>query len=165
MAVDNITGSIIATGANVQVRVGQTSDNCDTILGLASNVSYTENFQTQDAVVIGHLGPISIDPNGYQCEITIGSFVPSKRTMAASGSYGANVTKEVTEFLPDRASIEADGTKKAFQSLDFYNAKTGVVLAKFSGVIITNAGMNVDGNAYMKANVQMRALERVKLTS
>ncbi len=161
MAIDNITGSIIATGANVLVRVGQTSDSCTEVIGLATNVSYSENFQTQDAVVIGHLGPVSIDPNGYTCEITIGCFIPAKLTMGASGTYDATASKAVNEFLPSRSGIETDGIKKAFRSLEFYNQKTGVVIAKFSGVIITNAGMNIDGNAYVKSNVQMRALERV----
>lgn len=160
-ALPNITGSIIATGANVQVRVGIKSDAGDITIGLATNVSYTENFAVQDATVIGHLGPVSIDPNGYTCEITIGSFVPAKRAMG-DNNYTSGITKAMNEFIPDRASVEAVSHLKAFQYLEFYNAKEGVVLAKFSGVIITNTGINVDGNAYVKSNIQMRALERIR---
>jgi len=159
MALPNIKEQIIATGANVEVRVGVNSATPEKTIGLATNVSYSENFQVQDAVVIGHLGPVSIDPNGYNCEITIGTFIPAKR-VTGSKQYEGGGSVTLSELLPTRTDVMEAGKPKGFQYLDFYNKKEKVVLAAFSGVIVTDDGMNIDGNAYAKANIQLRALER-----
>jgi cytoskeletal protein CcmA (bactofilin family) len=44
--------------------------------------------------------------------------------------------------------------------LDFYNKREAKVLASFEGVLITSDGINVEGNAYVRNNVQMRALSK-----
>jgi len=161
MATNNVTTQIIASGANVIMRIGVDSDTPDKHIGLASNVSYTENFQLQKANVIGYLGPVSIDPADYSCEITIGSFVPAKRKMDANDTPLDSTEYGIGELIPSRSTALDNGVK--FQYVDFYNKKTDVVLAAFSGVVVASAGMDVQGNAYAKSNVQLWALERIDL--
>jgi hypothetical protein len=159
MSLPNITTHTLATGASVQVKVGVNSDTPDTIIGLASNVSYQENYNLQDAVVIGVLGPVSIDPQGYSCEITIGSFVPAKLEMGTD-SYQSDIKEAVLEMLPKRSEIFATSKGKVFQSLEFFEKDSGKTLARFLGVVLSNQGMTVEGNTYAKANVQFRAVEK-----
>jgi hypothetical protein len=163
MSLPNITTHTIATGASVQVKVGVNSDKPDTILGLASNVSYQENYNLQDAVVLGVLGPVSIDPQGYSCEITIGSFVPAKLKMGGD-IYDSSITEAVLEKLPKRADIFATLKGKVFQSLEFFDKDSGpngTTLALFLGVVLSSQGMTIEGNTYAKANIQFRAVEKV----
>jgi hypothetical protein len=157
MALPNVTRHIIATGASVQVKVSTASEEPDTILGLASNVSYTENYALDRVRVIGVLGAVSIDPQDYTLEITIGTFVPSKRKI---DTYQSNITKGVLEMLPTHAYISETTKGKAFQSLEFYDKDTGTTLARFIGCMLASAGMTIEGNAYAKANVQLWAIER-----
>ncbi|GAB6276242.1 MAG: hypothetical protein SAMD01599839_07820 [Rectinema sp.] len=159
MPMNNITKQIIASGANVVVRIGKASDSAEIEIGLASNVAFNENFQLQKANVVGYLGPLSIDPADYSCEITIGSFVPAKRNMNANDAPGGS--QALSELVPTRATALDDGVK--FQYLEFYNKKSDTVLAAFSGVVVASSGMNVDGNAYAKSNIQLWALERISL--
>jgi len=42
--------------------------------------------------------------------------------------------------------------------MDFYNKKAGKILVALEGVLITNNGVEADGNSYVKNNVQFRAL-------
>jgi hypothetical protein len=74
MPLPTATTKIIAGGAWAKVRVKV--NNVLYTIGMASNASYSENFALQDANVIGHLGPISIDSQGYQCTVSIGAYVP-----------------------------------------------------------------------------------------
>jgi hypothetical protein len=142
------------------LKVGEETDTLDTILGLASNVSYQENYNLQDAVVIGVLGPVSIDPQGYSCEITVGSFVPAKFKLGTD-TYQSDITAAVLEKLPKRSEIFATSKGKVFQSLEFFDKDSGTTLARFLGVVLSNQGMNIEGNTYAKANVQFRAVEKV----
>jgi len=159
MAMNNITKQIVASGANVVVRVGRNSDSGEIEIGLASNVAYTENFQLQKANVVGYLGPLSLDPADYSCEITIGSFVPAKRKMEANDAPGGS--QALSELVPTRSTALDDGAK--FQYLEFYNKKTDTVLASFAGVVVASSGISVEGNAYAKSNIQLQALERIPL--
>jgi hypothetical protein len=159
MAMNNVTKQIVASGANAVVRVGRSSDTPEIEIGLASDAAYNDDFNLQKANVIGHLGPISIDPMDYSCEITIGSFVPAKRKMDTNDAPGG--TQALSELIPTRQTALDDGAK--FQYLEFYNKKTDTVLAAFSGVVVASSGMNVGGNAYAKSNIRLWALERIPL--
>jgi hypothetical protein len=159
MALPNITSHIIATGASVQCRVSENGDTPDTILGLCTNVSYQEDFQLQDANVIGVLGPVSIDPQGYNLSVSVGVFVPAKKRIG-NDTYQSDITKGVLEMLPVRADLFATSKGKVFQSMDFYDKDSRTVLAKFVGCVLQNTGMNIEGQTYAKANVQFRAIDR-----
>ncbi len=86
MALPNITGAIIATGYNCQVRVGSNASDAQPI-ALVTNFQATEDFQAQEATCIGNLGPVSIDPQGYTCTITIDGFLPAKKTIDGEQQY------------------------------------------------------------------------------
>jgi hypothetical protein len=164
MSLTNTNSHIITNGASVVIKVSKNTNEPDIILGLTTNASWQENFSIQEAIVIGHFGPVSIDPQSYNCSITLGVFIPINGKMGEY-SYNDLVTKNVLEDLPGKDDIfttGAAGLKLTYQSLEFYNHDTGTTLAKFYGVMLESAGGQIEGNAYARANVTFRALAKEK---
>jgi hypothetical protein len=165
MALPNVTGTIIATGFNCFVRVGTGPADAKPI-ALVASFQANEDFQVQEATVLGNLGPVALDPQGYTCTITMDGFLPAKGVIPEGQQQYArdegkvaitNVVKDQTrEKFMEQASIN----KTAY--LDFYNKKAGKVLGAFKGAILTSYGISADGNAYVRNNVQMRALEMIR---
>ena len=159
MALPNITGAIIATGYNCQVRVGSNASDAQPI-ALVTNFQATEDFQAQEATCIGNLGPVSIDPQGYTCTITIDGFLPAKKTIDGEQQYADGGKRAIMDYIPTRAQFMESGAIPKIAYMDFYNNKDGKVLAAFEGVLITSDGVSVEGNSYAKNNVQARALNK-----
>jgi hypothetical protein len=153
----NIQGAIIATGYNCHVRVGESATDAE-IIALVTSFQANEDFQVQDAVVIGNLGPVSIDPQGYTCSITLDSFLPAKRILEGEVQYTGGGKKAVMDHVPARAQFMTDGALPKIVYMDFYNKRDGIILASFQGVLVTSNGVSVEGNSYARNNVQMRAL-------
>ncbi len=149
MAFDTTTKQVLLSGANMMVRVGASAVS-NSVVGLVSNVSFNENFQLQKANCLGKLGPVSIDPQDYSCEITIGAFVP-KSDLPETGQVN------IAASVPLRGNALADGAKFAY--LDFYDDTN--ILAAFSGVIVASSGVQIEGGGYIRRNVQLQALERI----
>jgi hypothetical protein len=159
MGLPNITGDIIAQGYNCKVRVGTSASDAQVIAMVASFQS-TEEFQVQEAVCIGHLGPVALDPQGYNCSITLGGFVPSKKILNDAIQYADGGKTSIMEYIPTRAKFMDTAAIQKIAYLDFYNSKTATVLASFEGVIIASDGISAEGNQYVRNNVQMRALSK-----
>jgi hypothetical protein len=157
MGLPNVTGSIIANGFNCQVRVGTNATDAEPI-ALVASFQANEDFQVQEAICIGNLGPVSLDPQGFTCSITLDGFLPAKGKLDDAIQYAEGGKISIGDKIPDREEFTEGASLIKFEYLDFYNKKAGKVLASFKGVLITNYGINVDGNAYVRNNVQMRAL-------
>lgn len=153
------TTKIIASGAWAQVRVRV--NGVLRVIGLASNASYSENFGLQDANVIGHLGPVSIDSQSYSCSVSIGTFVPENNN-PVGGQYADGGDVTLGELLPTRSEIQLNGKGKTFEYMDFYNKATGEVMNAFAHVIIADDGAQINPNAYLTNNIQLRAIERTQ---
>ena len=156
----NIKDTIIATGYNCQVRIGRSETDCE-MIAMVTSFQANEDFQVQEAVVLNNLGPISLDPQGYTCSITLDGFLPSKGKLSEMGGqvYEDGGTTAIADHVPSRAQfMQGEGVPTKFEYLDFYNKRDNAVICRFSGVIITSNGVSVEGNSYARNNVQMRAL-------
>lgn len=160
MALPNITGEIIAQGYNCHVRVGTNASDAESI-ALVTSFQANEDFQVQEATCIGNLGPVALDPQGYNCSLTIDGFLPFKKTLDGAQQYADGGKKALMDYIPTRAKFMEAGAIQKIAYVDFYNRKAGKVLAAFEGVLITSDGINVEGNSYARNNVQMRALSKV----
>jgi hypothetical protein len=159
MALPNVTGSIIATGYNCHVRVGSNAADAEPI-ALVTSFQANEDFQAQEATCIGNLGPVSIDPQGYNCTITLDGFLPSKKTLDNEQQYADGGKKAIMDYIPTRTQFMEAGAIPKIAYMDFYNKKAGKVLAAFEGVLITSDGISAEGNSYVKNNIQARALSK-----
>ena len=145
---------LIQGGAWVQIQVKQ--DGTLYSLGLASGCSYDEDWNVQQAQVLGHLGPISLDSQGYSCSISMSLFIPEKKlTLYADGG---EITIE--DILPFRDEVQENGKGKEFEQLMFVNKATQKVINSFSGVVIASNGQQVSPNAYITASMRLLAIKR-----
>lgn len=161
MPLPTSTAKIIASGAWVQVRVKENSADTPKVIGLCTDVSYNESFNLQEANVVGHLGPVSIDSQGYRCSIQIGVYVPENPGEgSASSKYADGGETTLGDLLPTRSDVMLNGKGKTFAYMDFYNKATGKVLNAFSHVIVSDDGARVGANAYVTNNITLQAMER-----
>ncbi|RLE46001.1 MAG: hypothetical protein DRJ31_10540 [Candidatus Methanomethylicota archaeon] len=149
---------LIAGGAWVQVQVKV--DGELRALGLAQGCSFDEDWNIQQAGVLNHLGPISLDSQGYTCSITLSAFVPeAKNTLYADGG---EITIE--DLLPYRDDVQLDGKGRNFDQLAFVNTATQKVIRSFTGVVVASNGEQVSPNAYVIENIRFLALKRDKIS-
>ena len=166
----DIRGQAIVRGYNCFVRVskdGSATSPTNTI-GYVTSFQATEDFSVQEAVCIGNLGPIAIDPQGYTCNIQIAAFIPAVKTTLTNAPVSGSLTAAPLEDdVPSRASfMNDDGTAvERYSYLDFYDKKNDRIIAKFTGIIVTSNGVQSEGNAYVRHNVSMRALSWDKTSS
>jgi hypothetical protein len=156
MATPNVTGAIIATGYNCQVRVGTNHADAEAI-ALVASFQANEDFQVQEATVLGNLGPVSLDPQGYTCSITLDGFLPSKK-FKDSPQYAESGKISIGDKVPDREDFALPGGMVKYEYLEFWNKRDQKTLASFKGILITSYGISAEGNAYVRNNVQARAL-------
>jgi hypothetical protein len=162
MPLPNITGEIIAQGYNCHVRIKKTESSNLEAIALVASFQATEDFQVQEAVCLGNLGPVALDPQGYTCQITFDGFLPYKGKLNGNSPYDGTGGTAMMDIMPMREDyMEAGKFDNKIDYLELWNKKAGVIAA-FQGVIITNNGISVDGNAYARNNVQARALSRIK---
>lgn len=148
---------IIASGAWAQVRVKESEGSSLKVIGLCTDASYNESFNLQEAQVMGYLGPISVDSQGYRCTIQIGTFVPEG---TGSGAYADGGDTTLSDLQVTRSEVAADGKGKTFAYMEFYNKAADKVLAAFSNAIISDSGMRINPNAYVTNNMSFMAMER-----
>ena len=145
---------MIAGGAWVQVMIAV--DGVLKAIGLASGCSYDEDWGIQQANVINHLGPISLDSQAYTCSITLSVYVPEKKLVLYAD--GGEITIE--DLLPYRDDVQLDGKGKGFDQLLFMNTATNKVIRSFSGVVVASNGEQISPNAYVTENMRFQAIKR-----
>jgi hypothetical protein len=154
----NITDTVIATGYNCQVRVGTNASDAQPI-ALVTSFQAIEEYQVHEATCIGNLGPVSIDPRKYACNITLDGYLPARKTMDGKQQYADGGKTAIMDHIPKRAQYTALNGAAKIAYMDLYNKKEGKVLAAFEGVLITNNGISLtDGNEYIRNNVRAQAL-------
>jgi len=158
MSLPNVTGVVVATGFNCHVRVGSSAIDAEPIAMVAS-FQANEDFETQKTTVVGHLGPVSVDPQGYTCTISLDGFLPSRRVLDGRRQYARGGGRAIMDYVPSRAQYMDAGAIPKIAYLDFFNRRSNTVLAAFRSVLVTGNGVNADGNGYVRNNVEMQALD------
>jgi hypothetical protein len=156
------SGKVIAQGYNCFVRAKKKETDALKTIGYVTSFRATEDFGMQEAVCVGHLGPIALDPQNYNCTIQISAFITSDtNAMTNAPKYGSDSAIALQENIPDRDDFMSDtgtGIEK-FAYVEFLNKKNSTKpIAKFTGAAITSNGVQSDGNAYVRTDVAMRAL-------
>jgi hypothetical protein len=131
-------------------------------IGLATGVSYDEDWAVNPANVIGFLGPIDYDSQGYSCSISMQAFIPEKIAQNPGGRTlpDGSITT-ISDLIPTRTEIQNQGGKpRQLDDLSLVNVSNGEVLASFRNVMIASNGVQVTPNSYVTSNVRMLAVER-----
>lgn len=127
-------------------------------IGLATGASWNEDYGVQPANVIGFIGPVDFDSQGYNLTLNMQFFVPEVRD---GGPWPDGGQRSLKDFLPTRSSIQRGGGKPGeFSTMQFTNISSGQVSDVFRRVIIVSAGENVNPNSYVQGNLRLQAIER-----
>jgi hypothetical protein len=154
------SGTVIAQGYNCFVRAKKAASDPLKTIGYVTSFQATEDFGVQEAVCLGNLGPVAIDPQSYTCTINIAAFITSDTTTLTNApKHGSDQIMALQENVPARDDFMGDGAVEKFAYLEFVNKKNATTpICKFTGVIITSNGVQSEGNAYVRSNVAMRAI-------
>jgi len=156
VAGDRIPSGTLGGGAWHLVVITPSNGTTDIKLGICSDFSYDEDFQVNPAEVIGYLGPIAYDSQGYSCRISLGTYVQraSDRTALPGGSIG-----DVNILFPRRQDIIRTGklTDNEITLVDIFD---GSILNNFVGCILATNGVQVRPNSYITRQATYLATER-----
>lgn len=162
MALPYVSENIIAEGFRAYVRVGSSPSDAQ-IVGFVDSFSMNEDFQVQEARVLGQVMPIAIDVQGYSCSISLSGFVPSKKVYDnlknQNAQAGYNFKKTLFTYAPDASDLMESSTVTKYPYLDFIDCpKEKNIICSAEGILVSNFSISAQGTGYIKANVSMRAL-------
>ncbi len=162
MALPHVSENIIAEGFRAFVRIGNSPSDAE-LVGFVESFTMNEDFQVQEARVLGQLMPIAIDAQGYSCTISLGGFVPSKKVydrMKGGSAYsGYSLKNSLFTYAPDAKTMIDSETVVKYPYLDFVDCpKAKNIICSAEGIIVSNFSITAQGTGYIKANVSMRAL-------
>lgn len=162
MPLPYVSENIIAEGFRAFVRIGNSPADAK-IVGFVDSFSFSEDFQVQQAGVIGQLVPISIDAQGYSCSLQLSGFVPSKKSYDAiknkSGQSGYSFAETLFSYLPDAREMMDNERVDKYPYLDLVEDKNAKnIICHAEGILVSNVTITAQGTGYLKANVSMRAL-------
>ena len=147
---------LIANGTRVRIQLAV--NGVLKQVGLASNVSYNEDFRIQPAECLGTLPPISYDSMGYSCSLDMGVFTPNKK-IAGKYADGGEIT--ISDFLPKVDDVWESGMMPEHSILNIVNMSTGEILHQFEDVVVASNGTNI-GRGFVSNNVRLVAIKRIK---
>ncbi|GMO64432.1 MAG: hypothetical protein Ta2A_11960 [Treponemataceae bacterium] len=158
----NMERRVVAIGTDCVLRCGSNAaEAANNQVAFVSEASYSEDFQLMDCNVIGYFGPVSIDPQNYQCSITLNGFIPHKRKITEPQyEDGGKVT--ILDYVPSRQDFVSQDAIFKIPYMDFYDERSNTILASFTGVTFGGAGMSISPGAYVTSNISIRCLYKNK---
>lgn len=117
-------------------------------VALATQCSYSDDFNVRPLETLGHLGPHSYESFGYTCEITI-------RLLVAKDKL------DFDAIAPKRADVQKDGFLQD-HVVSFVNTATGAVHNSFRGVVVGRVGESIESNQFIASDISMYSVERIK---
>lgn len=156
----NIANDLLVRGTSCWVRVGENaSDAASKEVGFVDSFRASKAIQLQRATVCGSIVPASIDPQGISVTLSLSGFVASKAVYDGTQTFNGGGTVSLASFNPDDDAFIKDEVITKFPYLDFYDKKTGKIIAAFSTVIPSNFSITINGGSYIKADVSMEAIK------
>jgi len=123
-------------------------------LSICSEFTYDEDFHVNPAEVIGFLGPIAYDSQGYSCQLSMGLYV------RRPGSTNTTLPwDDINALFPLREDIILDGAL-AENIIRVYDIGSGQILNEFIGCVLSTNGVQIRPNSYITRNARYFAVQR-----
>lgn len=153
----NIKMGALVTGYNCWVRVGDDASSAQEV-GFVDSMRASKNVQTQRANVCGSLLPVSIDPVSFSVQISLSGFMATKEVYEGTATVNGSGKVSLASFNPNDDDFANKGVVTKFSYIDFYDKKTGNIIAAFDTAISTAFNISVQGGSYAKADITLEAL-------
>jgi hypothetical protein len=155
----NIAQNLLPRGTSCWVRVGENaSDAANHIVGFVDSMNGTKQIQLQRANVCGSIVPASIDAQAISVNLSLTGFVASAAVYNGTETFNGGGTVSLSSFNPDSDDFIKNEVMTKFPYLDFYDDKTGDIIASFKDVIPSSYRVTIQGGSYVKADIQMEAI-------
>ncbi len=154
----DIAENLLVKGTSCWVRVGESASNAKEV-GFVDSFSATKNIQLQEAAVCGAMVVASIDAQGLRVSLQMTGFLATKDVYTGTASYNGKGAVSIASFNPKSEAFITNQVVTKFQYMDFYDKKTGNIIASFDWAIPESFSLQFNGGAYAKANVSMRAID------
>jgi len=155
----NIAQNLLPRGTSCWVRVGENAaDAASHIIGFVDSMNASKNIQLQRAAVCGSIVPASIDPQAISVQISMTGFLASSKVYNGTETYNGGGTVSIASFNPNSDDFIKKEVMTKFPYMDFYDDKTGDIIASFRDVIPSTFRVTINGGSYVKADVSMEAI-------
>lgn len=154
----NIANDLLVRGTSCWVRIGSNASDAQTV-GFVDSFEANKQIQLQEAAVCGSIVPASIDPQGIRCTLSLGGFLASKAVYEGTQEFNGGGKIAISSFNPDDDAFIKDQVITKFPYMDFYDDKTGAILASFKTCIPESYRISGSGGSYVKSNVSLRAIK------
>jgi len=156
---DRIPSGVLGGGAWMLVSLtkmvaGTSTPEFTVDLSIASELTYDEDYHVNPAEVIGFLGPIAYDSQGYTCQLSMTLYV--KRPSSADTTLPWD---DIEKIFPLREQIIQDGAL-AENELRIYDIATFDILNAFEGCVLSTNGVQLRPNSYITRNARYYAVQR-----
>lgn len=147
----------VAIGTSCWVRVGSTAADAKEV-GMVDSMRATKNIQLQRAQVCGSIMAASIDPLSISVTLNLSGFLAVPAMYNEGVTINGAGTYSLESFNPDSEDFINGEIPTKFDYMDFYDKKTGLILASFKDVIPSSFGITVNAGSYVKADISAEGL-------
>lgn len=154
----NIANDLLVRGTSCWVRVGNNANDAEEV-GFVDSFRGNKSIQLQRAQVCGSIVPASIDPQGINVTLSLTGFIANKAVYEGTEVFNGGGKISLASFNPDDDAFITNQVITKFPYLDFFDKKTGNVIAAFSTVIPSGFNVTGNGGSYIKADVSMEAIK------
>lgn len=154
----NIANDLLVRGTSCWVRVGTRANDAQEV-GFVDSFRASKSIQLQRAQVCGSIVPASIDPQGINVTLSMSGFLATKDVYDGTETFNGGGKIALASFNPDDDAFITNQVITKFPYLDFYDKKTGNIIASFSTVIPSNYSVTGNGGSYIKADISMEAIK------
>lgn len=161
MADYNVKQDALIRGTSVWARVGTSAADAREI-GFCDSMRATKNLQLQRAQVCGSIMPASIDPQSMSVQISISGFLPTKNILADKPkmeSLNGGGPLHLQNLNPNQVKFITQEQIDKHDYMDFYDKKSGLIIASFHSAIVSAFTVTVNGGSYIKADMTLEAIE------
>ena len=155
----NIAENLLPRGTSCWVRVGENANDAKShIVGFVDSMNATKSIQLQRAAVCGSIMPASIDPQSISVQLSLTGFLASAKVYQGTETYNGGGTVSIASFNPNSDDFIKNEVMTKFPYMDFFDDKTGDIIASFKDVIPSSFRITINGGSYVKADISMEAI-------
>lgn len=155
---NGVSQHALITGYRCWCRAGNKASDAKEV-GFVDSMGATKQIQVQRAQVCGSIMPASIDPQSISVSINLSGFLATPGVYSGSQSINGLGEVSLASFNPNSKDFIEGNVAVKFPYMDFYDKKSGIIIASFQDVIATSYRITSQGGAYVKSDIQLEALD------
>lgn len=155
---NGVSQHALITGYRCWCRAGNSVSDCKKV-GFVDQMRATKQIQLQRAQVCGSIVPASIDPQSITHTINLSGFLATPGVYKGSLAINGLGQVSLASFNPKAEDFQKGSVAVKFPYMDFYDEKSGIIIASFSDVISSSYTVTINGGTYTKSDIQLESID------